>query len=634
MTTTTRATPSTPDRSDHPDRNDRPPRPDCGCGCRIDVHAARDVHVHQYCEPTGGPGTPPPAPCDCPPQPEANGCLPPVAGTKHKQSPAQRTARRLAASRVPSVLAASTLALVRRFLAGDAPANPLEQAAFARLARATPGERDTLRCAVGRIDALPASQRRRLFDPRFEGRAPVEPSVLSAAFGREIAQRASDAAFGEPLAFEEPRPGLQRVYVPPPEDFFTQVRICTILGLRTDDFIPSPAPGDWRPDEVAQDCTTTLVDGRPQVTCTVRTGDCNGPAVPGLCLRIPEVKAGDAVLLQGVNFFSVDAQVALMPKAGGAPRTVAAHVFGDVDTPVHETVDGQQRLVNDCRVKDRLSFRVPEDLAAGDYELEVRVPNVTGIPQFGEQLVSNRETLRVTVPDTARFEIFAEELICRDETTPRSFGSDEVGLRFLAMPLLADLSTGSLQTTSRRFGDVDSGDTRRIDRTVFRSEAPILGVALSLLGHEVDGEDAYENLVTSTSDLFVDLVKEQAEFIKGALAAAGISLTKLTALGTTGAIVIGIAIAVVLIVDLIVAYWAPADLLIEDPTGYGLQDLVERTSASFPAPATGAFTTEQGIRVTVTPQEKVPLQYRERRDYHAPDEESRYAVICRFNRTA
>lgn len=605
-----------------------------GCGCRIDVHAARDVHVHQYCEPGGGPATPPPAPCHCPPQPGANGCLPPVAGSKHKQSPAQRTARRLAASRVPSVLAASTLALVRRWLAGEAPSNALEQAAFARLARTTPGERETLRCALGRVDGLPAPERRTLFDARFEGLAPVEPALLSAAFGRELAQRASDAAFGEPLAFEQPRPGRQRVYVPPPEDFFTQVRICTILGLRTDDFIPTPAPGDWRPDEVAQDCTMTLVDGVPQVTCTVRTDNCNGPQVPGLCLRIPEARAGDAVLLQGVNFFSLDAKVLLLPKSGGAPVTVATHVFGDMETPVQETVDGQQRLVNDCRVKDRLSFRLPEDLAAGDYEFEVQVPNVTGIPQFGDKLVSNRETLRVTVPDSARFEIFAEELICRDETTPRSLGSDEVGLRFLALPLMADLSTGTLQATSRRFGDVDSGDTRRIDRTVFRSEAPILGVAMSLLGHEVDGEDAYENLVTSTGDIFVDLVKEQAEYIKGALAAAGISLAKLATLGTTGAIVIGIAIAVVLVIDLIVAYWAPADLLIEDPGGYGLQDLVERTSAAFPAPAVAPFTSEQGIRVTVTPQDKLPLQYRERRDYHAPEEESRYAVICRFNRTA
>ena len=209
-----------------------------------------------------------------------------------------------------------------------------------------------------------------------------------------------------------------------------------------------------------------------------------------------------------------------------------------------------------------------------------------------------------------------------------------MGLRFLAVPLLADLSTGALQTTSRRFGDVDSGESRRIDRVFFQSTQPILGVALSVLGHEVDGEDAYQNMVTSVSDIFVDLVKEQASFAKGALAALGIGAKDLLKLGTTGAIIAGIAIAITLAVDLIIALWAPADLIIEDPTGYALLDLAERTGADFPAPTTPPFRSEGGIDVKVTPVEKLPLQYRERREYASSDEDSRYAIVYRFNRTA
>ena len=95
-----------------------------------------------------------------------------------------------------------------------------------------------------------------------------------------------------------------------------------------------------------------------------------------------------------------------------------------------------------------------------------------------------------------------------------------------------------------------------------------------------------------------------------------------------------IAIAITLAVDLIIALWAPADLIIEDPTGYALLDLAERTGADFPAPTTPPCSTEGGIDVKVAPVEKIPLQYRERREYASSDEDSRYAIVYRFNRTA
>lgn len=606
-----------------------------GHGCHIDVHAARDVHVHQHCAMPPAPPTPTAEPSGCfPPTAEGSTCLPPVAGRKHKQSPAQKRARRLRTNAIPSVLAASTMALVRRFLGGAAPANPLEESAFARLRQADGPALQTLRCASDKLGALPAAERSALFDSAFAAGQPVSPETLAARLGRELSQRASIAAFGDSRGFEDERPGRVRVFTPGVEDFFVQVRICSINGARTDDFIPALTPGAYRPDEVAHSCTTTLVNGVPQVSCTVRTGNCDGPQVPGLCLRIPVVSAGQGVLLQGVNFFSTDARVLLTPRAGGAPRTLATHVFGDVETPVTEKIDGEERLINDCRVHDRLSFAVPADLAPGLYDMQVLVPNTTGIPQFGERLGSNTEALEVTPPSSARFAIAAELLDCRKETSPAFLGSDEVGLRFLAVPLLSDLSVGAMQTTSRRFGDVDSGDTRRIDRVIFQSQQSILGVAMAVLGHEVDGESEYNDLVTSVSDIFVDLVKEQVSFVKDALDKAGIGAADLAKLGTTGAIIVGIAIAITLAVDLIISIWAPADLIIEDPTGYALLELFERTGADFPAPVTAPFRTEGGIDVKVTPVEKIPLQYRERREYSSSDEDSRYALVYRFNRTA
>lgn len=104
-------------------------------------------------------------------------------------------------------------------------------------------------------------------------------------------------------------------------------------------------------------------------------------------------------------------------------------------------------------------------------------------------------------------------------------------------------------------------------------------------------------------------------------------------IGPYGAIAAGIAIAITLIVDLIVALWAPADLIIEDPTGYSLLDLAERTGADFPLPDATRFTTEGDIDVKVKPQEKIPTQYRELREYVSDDEDSRYEILFRFNRT-
>ncbi|HSW22137.1 MAG TPA: hypothetical protein VLJ62_05175, partial [Burkholderiaceae bacterium] len=430
-------------------------------------------------------------------------------------------------------------------------------------------------------------------------------------------------------------PGRIRVFLPSGDFFFAQVRICSINTLRTDDFIPTPSPGSYRPEEVAHDCTTTLVDGRPQVSCTVRTANCNGPAVEGLCLRIPTVEAGTGVVLQGVNYFSTDAVVRLIARVNGAVRTVDSHVFGDVDTPVSEPADGGgTRLVNDCRVHDRLTFTVPADLAPGLHDIEIELPNITGIAALGPVLRSNQEPIEVVPPANARFAISAETLDCRSETSPARFGSDEVGLRFLAMPLLADLSTGVAQIVSRRFDDVDSGDARNIARVLFQQDQPMLAVAMTVLGHEVDGEDAYANLVSSVTDIFIELVKEQFTFAKGAMTSAGITAASLGKLGPVGFVIIGIAIAITLAVDLIIALWAPADLIIEDPTGFSLLDLVERTGADFPPPATAPFTSEGGIQVSATPIDKVPLQYRERRDYVSDDEDSHYAIVYRFNRTA
>jgi hypothetical protein len=49
--------------------------------------------------------------------------------------------------------------------------------------------------------------------------------------------------------------------------------------------------------------------------------------------------------------------------------------------------DTQLQLFSDCRVHDRLTFRVPDDLPPGLYDMRVLLPNVAAVPGWGDVLV-------------------------------------------------------------------------------------------------------------------------------------------------------------------------------------------------------------------------------------------------------
>jgi hypothetical protein len=145
----------------------------------------------------------------------------------------------------------------------------------------------------------------------------------------------------------------------------------------------------------------------------------------------------------------------------------------------------------------------------------------------------------------------------------------------------------------------------------------------------VDGEDAFKNQIDSFTDAFIDILKDEIAFLKDHLKEI---VEKLAEKGLAGAIAAAIAIAVVLAIDVFVALWAPADLIIEDAIGPTTLDLIELTSVNSPLPLPSEHTTPQGIKVKVTPLDKITQQYRERREYVSDDEESRYEIVLRYNR--
>jgi hypothetical protein len=456
--------------------------------------------------------------------------------------------------------------------------------------------------------------------------------------------------FGNPTALEEELPGRVRVYEPQGEDFFSQVRICRINDLRTANFIPQPDTDSYLPAEIQHDCAVKIVDGQPQVVCEVRTTACPGHIIGGVvCGRVQDIPTGETVRLEGVNYFSVDAKVRFGDTQTGLPiRDVDAYVRGDVDTAVTEVVNGETRLVNDCRVRDQLTFQIPDDLAPGIYQIQVVVPNITGISVFGPELVSNVEYISVISPATARFEITAETIIARQETSPEWWGSDEVGLHTLAAAFdanfqlieLPDLLDPGKRAVAQeeKFKDIynvdfDSGTRRDVTRKVFAPDNPFLGMLLVVLGDEIDSQRAYDEQITSTWDNFVEIVKSQLPYIAAALGAAGSALLKEFSWKTV--IVIAIALAILAAIDLLVAWWAPADPIIRDAIGLSVDDLATLTSSSAPAPDPETFTAEAGITVNVNktiPPEKIPLQYSETREYVGPD--SRYEITYRYNRVA
>jgi hypothetical protein len=565
-------------------------------------------------------------------------------GAKPKQSRRNKLDKLLANNRVPSTLGASLFHMMQRYLAGKAPGNALEESGFATL-RSLPKElKRVLSCASDSFDSLTSGERNRLFDagllPGIE--QPVDLAQLSIAFAQEVADRVGIQAFDDAACAITEHPGKVRVrpFVPGEENFDPLVRICRVNGLRTGSFAPPLGLGDYLPAETQQRCRVILEGDVPVQVCDVQATDCPGNDLGGVCQRVLEIEAGQGLVVEGVNFSSVNATVRIATRA--APQTVLrevpAQVCGDDETPLTERIQEQDRLILDCRVHDRLTFQIPGDLPPGVYSFQVAVPNLSPFPGHGPVLLSNVEYVSVATPSTARFEIRSETLFARAETSPASFGSDEVGIRILSVPLFPDLSSGEAQLPNGgaaiRFTDVDSGETRAMDHLLFSHQQPIAGVALSIRGFEIDGEEAFEKQIESTLDVFISILKDQLAFVLDHLKEAGAIASKLASYGLAGLIAGAIAAAVVVAIDVFVALWAPADPIIEDMIGPSTQDLVELTSVDVALPPASEHITPQGIKVKVTPLGKLPGQYRERREYISDDEDSRYEIVFRYNRLA
>jgi hypothetical protein len=617
--------PSTP-HAQHDDRH-------LGCGCQVHIENRGTINI--YCTPPApAPVTSPPEePSECPPLvPPGGACVPLAVGSKPKKSLEAKLRPLLENNQIPSVLAAAFLAMARRFLLGREPGSSLESEAFTVFRSLTPDLRAILVCCVQTFDALPLSTRDRLVDTALaDDDRPVTPDGLAELVAQELLQRTSLTVYGDADCLLEERPGLPRVNggIEAGEVFFTPV-ICRVNGLRTNQFEPHLAVGDLKPEELQRVCTPEIVDSRVQLNCRVLTADCPGNDLEGTCLRVPDVRPGEAVTLEGLNFFNVAARVRLTAKEPGTTvQEVEAHVCGDVTTPLTETVNGRQQTIRDCRVHDRLTFKIPEDLPEATYGVVVVVPNNTGIGNQATFESLGSQFIRVVAPETATFQIASERLDAIDETDPDFFGSDEVAIRILTIPIGLDLTPGAVVENKFRFDDMDSGDTRAMNRVLFR-QSNVGGVSLAVIGFEVDDEDTFTKQIQSFSDAYVNILKGSWNAIAGTIGSIGGTVTAL-ALGLAAGWAGAIAAAITFAIDAFVAWWAPADLIIEDAASFLASDLTTLTGANFPPPPLSEFTSAGGIKVSVAPVSK-DVQYTEHRDYRSDDEGSHYRITLRYNR--
>ena len=561
-------------------------------------------------------------------QTDYSDCIPFTEGHKPKQNLQTRLSKLYTNNKVPSVLAATFFHQARRFLAGLEAENELEEGAFAIFRKLPTSTHKILKCTLEKFDSdLCKSQ---LFSPEIEQLrdVPITTKKLTSLVAKELVKRASVYYFDDPDCIDSERPGLfrQRPTQPGDDDVGNPliINISAINGLRTSQYFPPLSLGEYRTEEIQQVCTPEIQDGTSVLNCNPQTENCPGNNVDGVCLRVPEIQPGEAVLLQGYNYFSVDGKVLLTGKdPSTVVREVDAIVCGDITTGLTETINNIEHLIEDSRVKDQILFTVPVDLPAGLYGIKVIMP-LNGNDHTSWQ----EEFIRVLSPNTTTYQVASEELKAVDETSPSYLGSDEVGIKILSTAITLDGEIGVISSNDFKFNDVDSGETREMNRVLFQQNN-IASVVITIIGYEIDNDELYEKEVEFWTDAYIEVLKSNWSLISGEFGAAGFGGA--LALGASAGLATFIGGLITLGINLAVAIIGRADLIIEDTIALSALDLDALTNANFPAPEPTSYTSPGGINVTGEALTK-NIQYTEKRKYVSDDEDSEYHITLRYNR--
>ena len=553
-------------------------------------------------------------------------CIPTASGHKAKRSLADRL-KPLLRDAVPSVVTGAFVHALRRYISGTAAANAFEKSIFTHFSRLSPAVQDVLECVVKTYDGLEPDVRKELFADIANGDVaiPVNPDRLIEPLKDEIRQREVHHTFSREECFDDPSPGLRR----PRNDgeFGESARpmVCKINGLRTADFKPDMMIDEYNDEEKEQVCEVNTSETPPSLECRPRTiaedVTCPGRNVDETCLTVPEVMPGEEVLLEGVNFYNSDATIVFSPRDGDGVHEVSARICGDLVTPLQEVVGGSRVVIDDCRVNDQLVFVIPSDIAPGVFEL--RVSFVDHESPDGRTVQSTPQFVRVVPSRDTAFRLTVDELVCTEETD--GLGSDEVALTFFTGSIGRDGTVSPPSIITRRFDDVDSGESRDLDELLFTG-SNFNAVFVSVTGFEVDNERAYREQIESTGEAFILFWTILFDAIADIEDYTGETVSALVLIhGWWGGLTS-------IFTQALATFWAlyaPADLIMNDRMVWSAAEIGRALRDDVPLPERSAES-ENGIDVSISLQTRRDGQYFEQRTYRSEDEDSTYRITYRL----
>lgn len=561
-------------------------------------------------------------PASCNEQQSSCDCIPVAKGHKVKRSIEDRF-KPLMENAIPSEVTGGFIHALRRYTSGFTPENGLEKQLFTSLRQHSTSIQNVLKCIVETFDDLAPDIKKKLFGDIANNNVaiPLNPNGIVQALKDEIRQRSLFDTFGDEECFDNPHPGLRRAV--PQGDFgeFANPSVFRVNSLRTADFKPAMSIDEYESQEIEQVCRLNTSDPIRGLECRSRSiiedNACRGRVVDDTCMTVLEVIPGEEVLLTGVNFFNSDARVVITANDGLYTQEVQAFVCGDQVTPLDDGGD----IIDDSRVSDQIVFVVPIDIPSGVYNFVVSfVDNIVPEPQ---NVRSQPQFLEVVPPRDTMFRLSAVDLICTEETD--GLGSDEVALNFFVGSIASDGSIASPRIIIRRFDDVDSGESREIDRVLFEG-ANLNAVFVALIGFEVDNERAYREQIESIGEAFILYWTILFDGVADAWDPIGGNFFSFILLhGWWGGLTS-------IFTQALATFWslyAPADLILHDRIIWTASDIERALRTDVPIPARSTESAN-GIDVSISLQIRNEGQYFEQRTYRSDDEDSTYQVTYRL----
>lgn len=685
--------PCPPEHGQHPEGGEKKPRrPERPC---------RDCGSGGSGRPPFGQTTRPKETSDCGPKRRTDCCeqlveiLRSIPGLelpeihKPKRKPSQKASCLCGALAARDTIAPAMAALFDRFDGGDDARNEYEASLFKILETLSDEQHDALKQGFDGYRKLSPRLHACLFDDRLArpGADGLDPGdVIEAIIGEGLSY-IGQTLFSNSDGIVEPglvRPWTVTLLTPPngsgsatftgPWPWLTAIRpdpaavqeFGSTASFRSEPGSPSY---QFQPWQIARDCTYSPSPPPMTVTCVPRTPPPPAPGsllpnfceggqdytLNGQCMQFAVSEPGATIALRGANFITPSVTVRFRHRTD--PSVVAeapAAVFGDQKTPV---TDGTGHTIVDWRVSDMAVVAVPTEhptmpgtpLPAGLYDVSVLVDNVTSAFYAGgvaPRLESNMLILQVDPDPNISFNIWTDHGHCYEETD--GLGSDEIwwdawviNFKTAAATTVANLGPLThIEFARDPWDDMDSGKDAEAFKAALWSGPIGHGIVVAgLVGFEVDSEAAAREQLKNFGEAFVYYL---GQVWTAAIAAEGAaaSIAKMVSLTITqGLIALAIVAAVILIVGLFWAAWAPADQVAIDLMALNARQAWNLTAPAGQLPASShvEYGTEQDLSTSHNPISKKPevpgaMVYEAEHHYWSGNEDSHYGLTLQLAR--